>query len=57
MVENSRMLELYEAGVKLFISGRPATPEMVRAYLAERTRKKMPDFVFDVEGNLDEIRY
>lgn len=56
MVENRRMLELYEAGVKLFIGGRPATPDMVRMHLTER-KNKMPDFVFDVEGNLDEIRY
>ncbi len=57
MVKNVSLEMLYEWGVKLFISGKPATPKMVTEFLLRNRNYYMPDFAYDEEGNLDEIRY
>lgn len=57
MVDNTKIAQLYEWGVKLYIGGSPATPDMVGEYIISKSNSYMPIFVYDKDGNLDEIRY
>lgn len=57
MDEYSKIYQLYEWGVKLYIGGIPATPEMVRHFVTRKRRDYMPVFYYDTEGNLDIICY
>lgn len=52
-----RLEMLYEEGAKLFVSGRPATPEMVIKHVAGNVRNCMPQFFYNEEGRLAEIRF
>ncbi len=57
MVDNTKIAQLYEWGVKLYIGGNPATPDMVGEFIISKSNSYMPIFVYDKDGNLDEIRY
>lgn len=48
---------LYENGVKLYFCGMPATPELIGRSIATQKSFIMPDFIYDEDGNLQEIQF
>lgn len=54
---DAKINTMYERGVKLFISGEPATPVMVSKLMARKVSKCMPKFFFNKEGRLLEINF
>ena len=53
----SKIYDMYEWGVKLFISGKPATPQMVEDLLKREGNKRMPMICFDKNGEITEILF
>lgn len=54
---DKRINNLYDIGVKLYICGKPATPEMVISYVLQDISNVMPEFFYDKEGRLNEVRF
>ena len=52
-----KLSKLVEHGVRLFLNGKPATPDGVARKMAAAEGEYEPGFVFSEEGNLSELNY
>lgn len=52
-----RLADMYEWGVKLYLNGKPATPEMVYNQVLQKEAFCMPKISYDAEGKVSEISY
>lgn len=53
----SRLEELEEKGVKLYLNGRPSTTEYILKNCVNEDTVYMPDYVTDESGRIREVRY
>lgn len=53
----SRLKELEEKGVKLYLNGRPSTTEYILKNCVNEDTVYMPDYVTDESGRIREVRY
>lgn len=53
----TRLETVTKWGVKLYLCGKLASPEAVAKCIVRESETYMPDFVYDDDGNLDEVRY
>jgi len=53
----SKIYDMYEWGAKLFISGKPATPQMVEDLVKREGNERMPMICFNKNGEITEILF
>jgi len=56
MENRKTVFKLYERGVKLYICGVPATPQMVEGFMQQNS-DCMPKISFNEKGDISEINY
>lgn len=52
-----RLKKWEEAGIRLYLDGRPSTSEYIGKRCVREDTLYMPDYVTDKEGKIKEIRY
>ena len=52
-----RLQKMEHEGVRLYLDGRPATPDAIARCCVNEETLYMPDYVTDKQGKIKEIRY
>ncbi len=55
MIVKKRLCDLYNQGIKLYLSGKPATPEAVVRFFDSEGNYCMPTIGYDEKGSIKEI--
>ena len=57
MVVKKRLYDLYNQGIKLYLGGKPATPEAVNKFFNTEGNYCMPTIGYDEKGSIKEIYF